>query len=253
MEKIIKDFIDSIDKGPFKELKNNNSVEEMQNINKKDIFYCAVYQGYLDMCRTLNYSKDNNNGKHNKDTILNCLTDLSDKICNFFNYESVTEKDFEEEYYQTFIPAFNGSNTTFGQQQKVINMAFKYLYCCNEIREKKKLHFRWCHMALDGFTLNWYKRECCKDYDNTKWSNLDEEQYISIQSNIRSKFGKNVNVLVSEFKIWEQEQLIDLLKSLISISEKMKKRKFITNTSWGIIPNINECKKIKKELEEPNV
>lgn len=45
----------------------------------------------------------------------------------------------------------------YGKAQKIVNMTMKELYCLpgSEMYEK---HFAYCHIALDSFTLEWYKR-----------------------------------------------------------------------------------------------
>ena len=47
---------------------------------------------------------------------------------------------------------------TYGQAQKIINMAFKYLYCCKH-DSKMEERFKTCHMPLDSFSLEWFKRK----------------------------------------------------------------------------------------------
>ena len=45
----------------------------------------------------------------------------------------------------------------YGKAQKIVNMTMKTLYCLpgSEMYEK---HFDYCHIALDSFTLEWFKR-----------------------------------------------------------------------------------------------
>ena len=75
---------------------------------------------------------------------------------------------------------------TFGQAQKIVNMAFKYLFCLAK-DEKIRQKFDVCHMPLDGIMLEWIFRNC-KNVDGTvllkkhkgAWSKMnkgsDEEQ-----------------------------------------------------------------------------
>ena len=50
---------------------------------------------------------------------------------------------------------------TYGQAQKIINMAFKYLYCCRHDSAMEE-RFKACHMPLDSFSLEWFKRNLGK-------------------------------------------------------------------------------------------
>lgn len=74
---------------------------------------------------------------------------------------------------------------TYGKAQKVVNMTFKHIYCFSE--GKKRTWFQECHMALDFFTLEWFKRSIAQHgakyilgkVDN--WSALqvsEEDEYI---------------------------------------------------------------------------
>ena len=65
----------------------------------------------------------------------------------------------------------------FGKAQKIVNMAFKYLYCCDTSGQYKN-HFKYCHMPLDSFTLEWFKRNVKVNPKivagkMTSWSNLE--------------------------------------------------------------------------------
>ena len=60
---------------------------------------------------------------------------------------------------------------TYGRAQKIINMTFKYLYCCNYSQEIIQQRFQYCHMPLDSFTLEWFKREFKKNDSKIEWPN----------------------------------------------------------------------------------
>lgn len=120
---------------------------------------------------------------------------------------------------------------TIGKAQKVINMAFKYFYCCQDADEHKHA-FQYCHMPLDSLTLEWVYRKVKptngKKYTRNNipaWSKLcydsskesaSKLSYKSIQEDIRKHFESRnkessdeykLTPLTAEFVIWPQIQL----------------------------------------------
>jgi hypothetical protein len=74
----------------------------------------------------------------------------------------------------------SGYNTaTYGQAQKVVNMAFKYLYCLDDAATTYNDYFEYCHVALDSFTLEWIWRNCDTGSLNKyeAWSNLKKGDF----------------------------------------------------------------------------
>lgn len=113
---------------------------------------------------------------------------------------------------------------TIGKAQKVINMAFKYFYCCQDADEHKHA-FQYCHMPLDSLTLEWVYRKVKPTngekytrnnipawsklcYDSSK-ENASILSYKSIQEDIRKHFENSTEwtPLTAEFVIWPQIQL----------------------------------------------
>jgi hypothetical protein len=114
--------------------------------------------------------------------------------------------------------------------QKIVNMAFKYLYCFDDANIYYN-KFADCHMPLDRFTLKWFyskvvpwyrsnynKLSTSLNYSNfwktwksgikaTTWSNLEDYEYKDIITLIRGYFANNppnppVTILEAEFVIW---------------------------------------------------
>ena len=64
----------------------------------------------------------------------------------------------------------------YGKAQKIVNMTMKGLYCLPG-SEEYEAHFRFCHIALDSFTLEWFKRAIVEQEGLSKgkvdsWSTL---------------------------------------------------------------------------------
>ena len=67
-------------------------------------------------------------------------------------------------------------------------MTLKGCYCLENAITSYNEHFKYCHVALDRYTLAWYKRNKFKT--NAEWSNLDQKDYLDIQENIRTLSSK---------------------------------------------------------------
>ena len=87
-------------------------------------------------------------------------------------------------------------------------MAFKYLYCCDNIDEQTRIKFDPCHMPLDQYTLAWYFQQGRNLF--LEWSYLNQEQYETISTDIRTILGNDT--LRAELVIWEgmKSKIVDL-------------------------------------------
>lgn len=90
----------------------------------------------------------------------------------------------------------------YGKAQKIVNMTMKGLYCLPG-SEQYEAHFRYCHIALDSFTLEWFKRNvipwCEKSY-NCWIKGLQEASYASPQGQLwlANRKGKQRKTVVRE-------------------------------------------------------
>ena len=176
MDKVIEGFILGIKKGPFKFLKGYKGDAASENIAKQneiigDIYDCAVYQAWLDMNRTVDGA-----GKAKKASCEAARKAAAEMLREYFDHEpKATREDFDEWFFNSWPVVCKPAGLTLGQAQKILNMAFKYLFCCEDIRSKKQNHFTFCHMPLDSFTLNWYKNHCAAaQYSGEKWSQIND-------------------------------------------------------------------------------
>lgn len=187
--------------GPF----YNETQKWEFKVDDIELFKNAVWQGYLDTKRTCRAISKNKETNINSRAFLT----LAKSIQAYFAKENA---GFEhKDWCEAFIKNINkeyGYSMRYGQAQKVVNMAFKYLYCCDNIDEKTRKKFLKCHMPLDQYTLYWYflKRE--RLY--LEWSHLTYVQYKPIADDIRTIVGDDV--LGAELIIWERmkSSVIDL-------------------------------------------
>jgi len=209
VDRQVSKFVSEITRGPFRCLGDGQSdgtseYVVKQNQDYEDIYECAVYQAYLDMCRTLaGIGKSEKKAKTSEITRSLATASLRDY---FSGRPKTKEEAFDGWHGATMLKISTPLRLKCGQAQKILNMAFKYLYCCKDIREGKAKHFKYCHMPLDSYTLAWYKRECDTQYDGEAWSSIDDiVKYARITESIRQKLNRE-NVLLAEFGIWQEEK-----------------------------------------------
>lgn len=186
------------------------------------LFYDCVYLGYLDARR-----KFSGIGKISNLDKQACFQWLADELKKYFSgnvYKA--SKDFMKWHENTcngFVAKFakvGYGKVTIGMAQKVINLAFKYLHCCN-YGTLNPDYFKYCHMALDDYTLRWYTRVVDSKNKIEKWSTIkDYSIYKKIQSNTESYLSKvfpgNIreSLLVNEFYVWPDEFIVEELIAL---------------------------------------
>lgn len=155
-ERYIEDFKKTV-RGPFSKHLNSNEVKIVNaNIG---VYNDAIYQGYLDACRTFSYDKAKittfNDFLKNTD-LATIMKDYMDGNENFkFNHDSFCER------------LLKFGDMKYGQAQKIVNMAFKYLCCLSDAEDFEK-KFKKCHMPLDGIMLEWLVREDSKSNSDKK-------------------------------------------------------------------------------------
>lgn len=225
---IIREFIQRINKGPLKCppdfegddvcVKIGYEVDEKEKLN--DIYDCAVYQAWLDLNRTVAGAGSKTAHKR----IKQARNDVAAALRGYFMSEpKQTCEAFDEWLYEIISRCDPKDDLTLSQKQKLINMAFKYLYCCGELREQEDgLYFAFCHMPLDTYTLKWYKDNCAEKGEKVcKWSQLDDlKAYEHIVKQIRSAVI-DMSVLEAEFSIWRQEKQRAEKAALISSAKKI--------------------------------
>lgn len=160
----------NIIKGDFNKYIDKN-FNKMEGLEQKKIVTEALYAGYLDTCRTVKWKdKTENDRKPIVEQIFKD-SDVVDQITKFMKNGVLgkTDKERQDNFDAIHFELCTAMKEefekkcitfTYGQTQKIINMAFKYLYCIDGI---DKECFRSCHMPLDSFTLEWIYKACLED------------------------------------------------------------------------------------------
>lgn len=169
-----------------------------------ELFKNAVWQGYLDASRTFTGIKGTNK---DEDAFLN----LAKSIKKYFDVEGseFTHDKWCKDFIRD-IKKYNGYDARYGQAQKVVNMTFKYLYCCHGAEIYRDSKFNECHMPLDQFTLAWFFTEEGILYQ--EWSWFSEDLYKKVTEKIR-KILKD-DILGKELIIWNKykDSIVNLKK-----------------------------------------
>lgn len=97
----------------------------------------------------------------------------------------------------------------FGKAQKIVNMAFKYLYCLND-KSLVKIDYADRDIPLDKNILDFYYT-CRKKFENENneiiinWSYIDKNQYLDIEKNLKEYIKRlefEMTPIEAEFIIW---------------------------------------------------
>lgn len=193
-----------------------------------------------------------------KENIKEVLINLANKIYDYIHGKKRdTQDDFDQwhgKICDKFVDEYNnksGSETkiNYGKAQKIVNMTLKYVYCFKDTEELKlKDKFKYCHMALDTYTLDWFSDKVRKWYEEEKgvtlpkksdmpsWSNLKKGEikagekpqnytYVEIQEIIRTYLKEckdhpyrtekgSLTPFEAEFYIWEEQKLLKIRNAL---------------------------------------
>ena len=188
----------------------------------------ALEKAYADMSRRAT--------GHNPQMKTDCLNWFDNKKIFESALNCKTQEEFDEWHKETCqkLKEIQKDFGRMGRSQKVINMAFKYLSCVDDTYDAI---LPFCHMTLDGYTLNWYKTIIDKEEQKklTEWSKISdyEKEYYPIQEKIREylkedhkysicigeettkKFDIPKIPFQAEFIIWEGEIIKDKYKTII--------------------------------------
>lgn len=263
IEKEVENFIKTINKEPLKEYFSKEITEEKEieiEWNKDDIYVKALYQGYLDACRTFEWSekvkRDYPNEKEKRKYIEGKFkSGIACKIREYLNNpKAYSFGVFHGELCEKLKERFQEeeTNITYGQAQKIVNMAFKYLYCLYyKYGNFKRNQFTDCHMPLDSYSLEWFKRwisanekkywdeeEKFKKGSIGSWSSMEVSNYEDKEGKkygyeVYSKYireyckKEKLTPIELDFIVWPQMQKIMAAEAFIKAFEKEKSEKEI--------------------------
>ena len=159
----------------------------------------------------------------------NFFSDLANDYIAYFNNPAPKNQVAFDKWHSkecnTIIDVLMDCNAqqiaTYGIAQKIVNMTFKHLSCFSDA-QKKRGHFKYCHMPIDRKIRFWINNKVVSAtssmtpwsaLNNTTWSTLDETTYTNLQNAIRNhldnlkrlkRISNKTTVLKAEFVIWPE-------------------------------------------------
>lgn len=214
-------------------------IGEKSEINLEDKNICkgeieeSIRRAYRDLTvRTM--KKRNDPVKYSLDDLAKNSDELLKLIENWFGEKPTQEKfdKWHKKACETVIlflrKYYIEEDCTIGKAQKIVNMSFKNLYalCCTKgIEEDYNDYFKFCHLPLDSFILEWFYRQCKNSGEKIikskicSWSAIGEYgdenvneyaapdnkifyTYFYFQKLFRKWFADTLTPLQAEFMIW---------------------------------------------------
>ena len=245
----ISNFIKRIDKGPFAYLKDSDSTNDSAFITKMckveagkrcdtlfgldwitfgkdliDIYRGAIEQAWIDTSQTISALNKN------PDEWVGMRNEIAEVFRDYFEGSpKQTAKEFDGWYYLfLYNSIMNHFHLTFGQKQRIVNMAFMYLYCCRDYSSTKRDYFNYCHMPLDSNTIRWYNNiiDCKSKWTNNEkidgklWCKLDKPTYYKLAKRIKEEIGEK-GVLLKSFYIIDTMKAISILTDATKCIDKI--------------------------------
>ena len=184
------DFKNKSVENEVKKFAKMTSNQKLDNLNlNADGFKMAIKRATRDLTtRTLkNISK--NKDESLVDTLVKDSGDsFLNNIVNYFNADPKGEDEFDEwhnkicEKLLDIINIFycnpDGTKVCYGKAQKILNMTLKSCYCLNGANKKAE-HFKYCHVPLDSFTLEWFYRDVVQWFNKNNKCNITKGRICS--------------------------------------------------------------------------
>ena len=168
----------------------------------RDPFKAAVKRAYLDFNRTLHKFGAN---EHRQETYEQAEQQLITQLQSMLTDEIANQEQYDQWHRdccdQLIAPFWSvGQHKMYyGQAQKWINMALKYLFVLD--RELTSRNYRYFHIPIDNIVLEKLATMSKPPVLNTAWSRIDSfEEYLRFQVWYRTTFAGVP--MDNEFTLW---------------------------------------------------
>ena len=169
----------------------------------------AAKRAYRDMCRTIRFEKGVSQ-KQKNDCRARVVELIETEIKKYNSIDTVEKYDeFHDSLCLRIIDCYDNqtiAEITYGQAQKWVNMTMKYLCVLYEGQcDWLNKIYSFLHIPIDSIILDKAKKEFQYEFsvNNTPWSQLSREEYITIQNKLRAVI-KDVALIDWEFKAWNR-------------------------------------------------
>lgn len=169
----------------------------------------AAKRAYRDMCRTIRFEKGVSQ-KQKNDCRARVVELIETEIKKYNSIDTVEKYDeFHDSLCSRIIGCYDNqtiAEITYGQAQKWVNMTMKYLCVLYEGQcDWLNKIYSFLHIPIDSIILDKARKEFPNEFpvNNTPWSQLSREEYITIQNKLRAVI-KDVALIDWEFKAWNR-------------------------------------------------
>lgn len=175
-----------------------------------DIIFTAVSSAYLDLNRTIEFKKGQDVTEEKKATLRQkCVKTIKDQILNLSKNDHFDKEMFDSwhtKICEILYKTYNDSGVPFhyGQAQKWVNMAMKYLSVIDS--SKTAFCFEFLHVPIDSIVIDL----ACEDFGlarpASRWSRMTKDEYVSYQAELCSQIKENTGMspLLWEFRSWNR-------------------------------------------------
>ena len=176
----------------------------------EDPIYVAANSAYLDLNRTIEFKKAENISEEIKESlrtntvslIKKRIQGLSDELCQSQDKFDIWHSSLCTAIIKNYADA--GIQFHYGQAQKWVNMAFKYLTVINH--EMTDPIQRYMHIPVDSIVIESAAEDLNVERPLHRWSRMDENEYKDYQTNLCMAICRETNLtpMLWEFRHWNR-------------------------------------------------
>lgn len=219
---------------PVQKFKDAECLSDDLHISSEEDRKYAITKAYHDlMVRTI--------PGHTPSVQENCISHFAGQLKQFVEIKFRSQEEYIAEHKKLcngFLTELNkqldevgAKQQSFGKAQKAVNMTLKYLYCFCDRKDFEAL-FKYAHMPIDTYIMNWCRSNSLLPRKNYAWSNLTEDEYYEIAGRITvflktaQSYGQTAlpsSPLEADFIIWPREKCKAAVDELKSVLKKLGK------------------------------
>lgn len=172
--------------------------------------YVAANSAYLDVNRTIEFKTAGTLSKENKEQMrresVSLIKSGIESLCGIATIRQDTFDELHTKLCRQVVETYEKGGVVFhyGQAQKWVNMAFKYLTVIK--REATAGILEFLHVPIDSVILDIASKEFVMNRPDHRWSRMNEQEYKDCQGQLRTNILKTTGYapMVWEFNNWNR-------------------------------------------------
>lgn len=171
--------------------------------------HTAANAAYLDLNRTIEFKKSETISEEDKIELRQKVVDTIIAFIKSIKSKDGINQDVFDNWHRDLCRKIiknysdKGIEFHYGQAQKWVNMTFKYLSVIQIA--STSVYFKYLHAPIDSIVIDIASDDFHLKRPDTRWSRMDEQEYIDYQKRLRSVINKNkLCPMLWEFRIWER-------------------------------------------------